>query len=176
MHYLKSLLKTTAVKIIFLCVKLHFWKTTWNLGLCKCGTIPALCRVDLCFNLWWAIKPVEEEVQLCCLILVSQVCSSILMLAYSNVITEACGLSVCFLEQSDILIALLLVWCFGLVLAMRVKGTDLPVVMQLTAVQFWMSAEVKIGFADLRSIKRESLFWDKTLGFGIGSCPNFTAC
>lgn len=39
------------------------------------------------------------------------------------------------------------------------KGTDLPVVMQLRAVQFWMSAEeVKIGFAALRSIKRESLF------------------
>lgn len=42
---------------------------------------------------------------------------------------------------------------------MRVKGTDLPVVMQLTTVQFWMSGEeVKIGFAAFRSIKREGLF------------------
>lgn len=54
-------------------------------------------------------QPMEREVQLCCLILVSQVHHSILMLAYLNVITEACGLSMCFLEQSDILIALLLV-------------------------------------------------------------------
>lgn len=55
-------------------------------------------------------EPTEREVQLCCLILVvSQVRCSILMLAYLNVITEACGLSMCFLEQSDILIALLLV-------------------------------------------------------------------
>lgn len=54
-------------------------------------------------------QPMEREVQLCCLILVSQVHYSILMLAYLNVITEACGLSMCFLEQSDILIALLLV-------------------------------------------------------------------
>lgn len=99
------------------------------------------------------------------------------MLACLNIITEACGLSMGFWEQSDILIALLLVWCFGQVLAMRAKGTDLPVVMQLTAVQFWMSAEeVKIGFAALRSIKRESLFWDETLGFGVGSCPSFPAC
>lgn len=55
-------------------------------------------------------QPMEREVQLCWLILVvSQVRYSILMLAYLNVITEACGLSMCFLEQSDILIALLLV-------------------------------------------------------------------
>lgn len=54
-------------------------------------------------------QPMEREVQLCCLILVSQVHYSILMLAYLNVITEACGLSMCFLEQSDILFALLLV-------------------------------------------------------------------
>lgn len=57
---------------------------------------------------------------------------------------------------------------------MRVKGTDLPVVMQLTTVQFWMSGEeVKIRFAALRSIKKEGLFWDKTLGLGVGSCLSY---
>lgn len=38
---------------------------------------------------------------------------------------------------------------------MTVKGTDLPVVMQLTTEQFCLSEEVKIGFPALRSMEEK---------------------